>query len=150
MFSTLFIYHDRELDVTAIKNDLLVDYPVEMTLGCKTDENWKTCLWYYDGMVCKFEYSFNESLVGIKWTYEEIFCDPEFGTHKLIRPKDYEYGNINKECRIELKNVTFEGQYKCKFQRCNPEEKDFCKTKISDESPMFEDTISVKVKWFYF
>ena len=139
------VYDNRTLEVTAIKNDLLVDYAGKRTLGCKTDENWKTCIWYYDGKLCKFEYSFNETLVGIKWTYEK-YCNPEFGDHKFIRPKDFEYGNENKECRIELRNVTFEGEYKCKFQRCNPEEKDFCKTKISAESPIFEDVITVKVK----
>ena len=138
------------MKVTAIQKNRLVDDGVKMALTCKTDENWKTCIWYYNGRVCKFEYSFNESLIGIKWTYDEIFCDPEFGNHTLIRPKDYELGKINRECSIEFHKVPFEGEYKCKFQRCNPEEKDFCKTKISEESPMFEDTISVKVKWFYF
>ena len=121
-----------------------------MSLSCKTNENWKTCLWHYDGRVCKFEYSFNESLVGIKWTYEETFCSPEFGNHTLVRPKDYEYGNKNKECRIEFDKVTVEGEYKCRLQRCNPEENDYCKTKISENSPTFEDTILVKVNLFKF
>ena len=149
LFSTLMVYYNRNLTVTAIEDDRLVDGEVEMALSCLTDQNWKTCIWHYNGRVCKLEYSFNESLVGIKWTYDEVFRDPEFGNYTFIRPKDYEYGNQNKECRIKLPRVPFEGEYKCKLQRCNPEEKDLekdqCKTKISAESPMFEDTISVKV-----
>ena len=144
--STLMVYHNRNLTVTAINDDRLVDGDEELTLKCLTDQNWKTCMWLYDRRECKLEYSFNESLVGIKWTYEEVFLDPEFGNYTFMTPKDYEYGNVNKECAIRLPRVPFEGEYKCKFQRCNPEDNDHCKTKISAEIRIFEDSISVKVK----
>ena len=144
------IFDNRTLNVTAIRDDRSVDGENEMALTCLTDQNWKTCMWLYDGRVCKLEYSYNESLIGIKWTYEEVFRDPKFGNYEFVKPKDYENGNENKECKIRLPNVTFEGEYKCRFQRCNLEENDLCKTKVSEKSPTFENTIYVKVKWLYF
>ena len=132
------------MNVTATRPSVFVDYGQEATISCKTSDNWKSCTWIYDGKTCKIEYVFNEKLVGTQWTYEK-YCDAEFGDYEFQTPQDYDLGNKNTECRIKLRSVTFEGQYKCKFQRCNPEENDFCKTNISKASPDFYATINVKV-----
>ena len=120
-----------------------------MTISCTTDLNWKTCTWLYDGKSCRFEYVFNENLVRNPWTYEKD-CDAEFGEYDFKTSPGYDTGNQNKECRINLLKVTFEGEYKCKFQRCNPEENDFCKTKIPTNSKVFSATINVEVKLLKF
>ena len=143
------ILDDRTLNVTATIPTVFADYGQEAAISCKTNDNWKTCTWVYDGKTCQFEYVFNEKLVGTQWTYEK-YCDAEFGNYEFETPLDFDCGNKNKECRIKLKRVTFEGEYKCKFQRCNPEENDFCKTKISAGSQMFSASIKMEVKLFKF
>ena len=128
---------------------MFVDYEQEMTISCKTDHNWKTCTWLYDGKSCQFDYVFNENSVRNQWTYEKD-CDAEFGDYEFKTSPGYDTGNQNKECTIKLTKVTFEGEYKCKFQKCNPEENNFCKTKIPKNSPVFSATINVKVKLLKF
>ena len=118
-----------------------------MTLSCTTNHNWKTCGWLYDEKLCQFEYAYDESDVGNEWKYDETRCDPNFGDHEFVRPiQDIDLGNKNKECRIIFKSVSYEGEYKCKFQRCNKEENDTCKTKVSANVPMFSASITVEVK----
>ena len=74
-------------------------------------------------------------------------CDSNFGNYEFIKPnQDIDLGNKNKECRIKLNNVSYEGEYKCKFQRCNSEENNTCKTKVSADVPMFSASITVEVK----
>ena len=118
-----------------------------MTLSCNTSYNWKTCGWLYDEKSCQFEYSYDEKNVVNKWSYTEMMCDPKFVKHEFKKPvKDIDLGNKNKVCRITLKNVSYEGEYKCKFQRCNLEENDYCKTTVSPNVPVFSASIFVKVK----
>ena len=118
-----------------------------MTLSCNTSHNWKTCGWLYDEKLCQFEYAYDEKNPGNAWSYDKMMCDSSFGDHEFVKPnQDIDLGNKNKECRIRLKNVTYEGEYKCKFQRCNSEENDFCKTKVSANAPMFYASIIVEVK----
>ena len=118
-----------------------------MTLSCTTSHNWKTCGWLYDEKLCQFEYAYNESYVGNEWMYDETSCDSNFGAHEFLKPlQDIDLGNKNKECKIKLKNVTYEGEYKCKFQRCNSEENNTCKTKVSADVPMHFASITVEVK----
>ena len=140
---------DHTLNVTATNKLVFVDYEQEMTISCKTDHNWKTCTWLYDGKSCQFDYVFNENSVRNQWTYEKD-CDAEFGDYEFKTSPGYDTGNQNKECRIKLTKVTFEGEYKCKFQRCNLEDNDFCKTEIPKNRTVFPATINVEVKLFKF
>ena len=118
-----------------------------MTLSCTTSHNWKTCGWLYNEKLCQFEYAYNESDVGNEWMYDETRCDSNFGAHEFLKPlQGIDLGNKNKKCRLTLKNVTYEGEYKCKFQRCNSEENNTCKTKVSADVPMFSASITVEVK----
>ena len=137
------------MNVTATRVSVFVDYEQEMTISCETDHNWKTCTWLYDGKSCQFEYVFNENIVRNPWTYEKD-CDAKFGNYEFKTSPGYDTGNQNKECTIKLTKVTFEGEYKCKFQKCNPEENNFCKTKIPKNSPVFSATINVEVKLLNF
>ena len=121
-----------------------MDYGTEITLSCNTSHNWKTCTWQYNGKLCQFEYAYNTTGRN-EWKYDEILCDSDFGEHTFIEPQDYYFGNKNTICKIVLKSVTFEGQYVCKFQRCNQEENDFCKTKVSSDRQMFFASTNVKV-----
>ena len=117
-----------------------------MTLSCTTSYNWKTCGWLYDEKSCQFEYAYDENNDVSKWSYTVTTCDSNFGGHEFIKPKkDIDLGNKNKVCRITLKNVSYEGEYLCKFQRCNSEENESCKTKVSAKAPMFSASIFVKV-----
>ena len=117
-----------------------------MILSCNTSHNWKTCGWLYGEKSCQFEYAFDKNSVVSPWSYKVTMCDSNFGNYEFIKPnQDIDLGNKNKECRIKLNNVSYEGEYRCKFQRCNPEENDFCKTKVSAEARMFSASIFVKV-----
>ena len=138
---------DTSLNVTATNDNRSVYEGDSIQLSCTTSHNWKTCSWLYDGKLCQFEYAYNESNVGNAWTYDKIKCDSSFVDNEFIKPlKDYDLENKNKACTIELKNVTYEGEYKCKFQRCNAEDNNYCKTKVPAGSPMFEASINVEVK----
>ena len=118
-----------------------------MTLSCTTNHNWKTCGWLYDGKMCRYEYAYDKENPGNEWSYKEISCDPKFGKHELKKPESYYQGNKNKKCTIQFKSAAYEGKYLCKFQRCNPEEEDgFCKTTAPADIPMFNASITVKVK----
>ena len=80
--------------------------------------------------------------------YDETRCDSNFGAHEFLKPlQGIDLGNKNKKCGITLKNVSYEGEYKCKFQRCNSEENNTCKTKVSADVLMFFASITVEVKF---
>ena len=144
-FSTEWIWSGDSLNVTATASKRIVDDGKPMTLSCNTSHNWKTCAWLYDGIMCKFEYAFNDSNKGNEWTYEKTLCDSKFAEHDFLKPDTYNLGNNNTLCRIQFKSVPYEGEYFCKFQRCNPEENDYCKTKVSTNNPLFTASISVEV-----
>ena len=117
-----------------------------MSVSCKTNHNWKTCAWLYDGKTCQYEYAYNESYGRNEWTYDKILCDSNFGTHTFVTPQGYHLGNSNKLCKITFKSATYEGEYICEFQRCNQEENNFCKTKVLASRQRFSASINVKVK----
>ena len=118
-----------------------------MTLSCTTSHNWKTCSWLYGGKLCQYEYAYDKNDVGNEWSYDKMKCDSSFGDYEFEKPtEDYDLGNKNKLCKIKFINVTFEGEYKCKFQRCNEEENNYCKTNIPANSPIFYASIKVEVK----
>ena len=73
-------------------------------------------------------------------------CDPKFGQYEFVKPEIYDEGYKNKECKIKIKRLTFQGIYKCKFQRCNPEENNFYKTDVLTNSPLYSASIFIKVK----
>ena len=133
------------MEVTATVSDRSVDSGTEMTVSCTTSHNWKTCAWLYDGKKCQYEYAYNESRN--EWTYDKILCNSNFGDHTFVTPQDYHLGNSNMLCKITFESVTYEGQYICEFQRCNQEENNFCKTKVSADRQIFSASINVKVKY---
>ena len=138
---------DQSLNVTATNDNWSVYEGEDMTLSCNTSHNWKTCGWLYDQKSCQFEYTYDENNVVSPWSYKKMICDSNFGGYDFITPNQgSDLGNKNKECRIEFKRVSYEGEYKCKFQRCNPEENDYCKTKVSPNVSVFSASIFVKVK----
>ena len=114
-------------------------------LSCSTNHNWKTCIWQLDENLCTFDYVFDESAITNKWIYNEVSCDPEFGPHKIIQPKNDDTGNNNTKCSIEIEQVTGDREYTCTFQRCNLEENNMCRTKVSKDCPTYSATVNVKV-----
>ena len=134
--------------VTATNNDLCAVYNSKTTLSCSTNHNWKICIWSFKGRTCIFEYVFDESAILNQWTYDEVSCDPKFVGHEIIKPKADDKGNNNTICSIEIKQVTFEREYTCTFLRCNLEENNMCKTKVSKDCPKYSATINVKVDPF--
>ena len=146
LISTQSIESDPSLDVTATLPKRTVDDGAKMTVSCTTNHNWKTCTWLYHGKSCQIEYAYNKTYGGNGWRYDEILCDSNFGKYTFIEPEGYHLGNKNKICKIKLESVTYEGEYVCTFQRCNQEENDFCKTKVSADRKSFSASINVKVK----
>ena len=117
-----------------------------MALSCTTSHNWKTCGWLYNEQLCQYEYVYNEKNAGNEWTYEKISSDSNCDEHTFVKPKERSLGNNNKQCKIYFKSVSYDGEYVCQFQRCNPEENGFCKSQASTKIPMFSASMFVKVK----
>ena len=86
----------------------------------------------------------------VQWKYDEVECDADFGDHEFIKPDPEisDMGNNNTECGIKMKEMALyqSGKYQCKFQKCNIEENNMCKTKISKDCKLFSATINLKVK----
>ena len=133
------------MEVTALHYNVVTFVDGDVTLGCKTENNWKTCTWSYDGKYCRFEYVYKDSPVGYIWSYDEVYCDSDFSVHEFKKPEIFDQGNDNKACKIEIDKVTFGGNYKCEFQRCNIENDNMCKTKISRDCSSFSAIITVEV-----
>ena len=131
--------------VNATNDDITEMKTGETTLSCRTNNNWKRCIWLHNQMECIFEYAFDKNAIGSKWSYDEVECDANFGDHEFLVPEIYDMGNNNTECKIRMKQLASEGIYQCSFQNCNKEANNTCKTKISNDCPSFSAIITLKV-----
>ena len=145
----LYWRNNGALKVSAKPNEISLIKGNSLILNCDTDQNWKFCTWQRNQgeKICKFEYTFNDNAVGNRWKNERIFCDDAFGDPRFTGTDGHVDREDNKQCQIEINPVDYEhsGEYKCKFQRCNPELKGGCKTEIPKDTEIFSDTVTVKV-----
>ena len=100
------------------------------------DNLWKTCIWKRnsDGATCTIE-------AKDEWTTKIEQCDSSLGQVNII-------GGNRMECRINIPHVEMKdlGNWTCKMEKCNDEEKGGCGHKDSGDCSE-EDTFFVAVHY---